>query len=400
MIEPLRVAVVGGSLGGLTAGVLLHELGHDVHVFERSSSALEGRGAGIVVLPMTERYLIERGRALDAADSPEVALTLKHWTYLNRDGEVIVETESNYRFTAWNTLYRAVLDALPSERYLLGHRGSGVRPAPDGATVAVDFANGHVHECDLLIGADGMGSAIRDHVAPGTATTYAGYVAWRGTFAEGDVSTEAADALEDAILYQVLDHSHFLAYFIPGPDDSIERGRRSINFVWYRNAADAHFDELMTDKNGERRPTTMPPGMLADRFVAELHAEGRRQLAPLLCELVLACPDPFIQAIFDMSADRFVSGRAIILGDAATLVRPHIGAGTAKACADAYALRDHLRDGDDLDTALGAWEVAQLELATTASARARAMGEASQVHSTMIPGDPAWQFGLASAGGS
>ena len=56
-----RIAIAGGSIGGLTAGVLLHELGLDVNIFERSSVALESRGAGIVVLPMTERYFTERG---------------------------------------------------------------------------------------------------------------------------------------------------------------------------------------------------------------------------------------------------------------------------------------------------------------------------------------------------
>ncbi|HUF95610.1 MAG TPA: NAD(P)-binding protein, partial [Acidimicrobiia bacterium] len=48
-----RVLVVGGSIGGLTAGLLLRELGCEVDIFERASTALEDRGAGIVVLPIT-----------------------------------------------------------------------------------------------------------------------------------------------------------------------------------------------------------------------------------------------------------------------------------------------------------------------------------------------------------
>lgn len=399
MKRPLRVGVVGGSIGGLTAAVLLHELGHDVHVFERSTAALEGRGAGIVVLPMTERYFTERGRGLGDSDERQVALTLTNWSYVNQAGELIDEAPTNNRFTAWNTLYRALLEELPDERYHLAHQVSGVDERT-GAEVSasVSFSDGSAHECDLVIGADGMGSTVRAVVSPETATTYAGYVAWRGTVPECDLSSETAALLDDAMIYQVLDHSHILAYAIPGPDDSIERGERSVNFVWYRNASEAEFDELMTDRDGVHRPTTMPPGYLQDRFVAELRAEAENVLAPQLRELVELCPDPFIQAIFDMSADRFVSGRTILIGDAATVLRPHVAAGTAKACADAWALRDHLRDDDSLTSALASWEVAQLDLATTAAERSKQMGESVQVHSTMVPGDPSWRFGLFSPG--
>ena len=55
-----RVAVVGGSLGGLTAALVLRDLGCEVDVFERSAAELESRGAGIVVLDATIRYLRER----------------------------------------------------------------------------------------------------------------------------------------------------------------------------------------------------------------------------------------------------------------------------------------------------------------------------------------------------
>jgi 2,6-dihydroxypyridine 3-monooxygenase len=59
-----RVIIVGGSLGGLTAALVLRDAGCDVRVFERSSSALQARGAGIAVLDATLRYLTERGGRL------------------------------------------------------------------------------------------------------------------------------------------------------------------------------------------------------------------------------------------------------------------------------------------------------------------------------------------------
>ncbi len=405
MTRPLRVGVAGGSIGGLTTGVLLHELGHDVHVFERSTHALEGRGAGIVVLPMTERYFVERGGGLGSSseDAREVALTLTNWSYVDRDGELIDASPTYNRFTAWNTLYRALLDALPQDRYHLGHHVDGLsQTAGEESTVRVVFSNGDDHECDLLVGADGMGSTVRSFVSPQSNPEYAGYVAYRGTLLESDLSSQTAELLDDAMVYQVLADSHILAYFIPGPDDSIRRGERAVNFVWYRNVKGVDFDALMTDREGNFRPTTMPPGLLDERFVQELHEAATSWLAPQLRDLVLGCDDPFIQAIFDLASERLVHDRIVLLGDAAAVVRPHVAAGTAKACADAWALRDHLYDhqhnGVGLSSALAAWEQQQLDVANSAAVRSRTMGEAAQVLGTMVPGDPAWRFGLFSPG--
>ncbi|MYE66320.1 MAG: NAD(P)-binding protein [Acidimicrobiaceae bacterium] len=397
-VNGLRVGVVGGSIGGLTAAVLLHEMGCDVQVFERSTEALQGRGAGIVVLPMTERYFTESGTGLRASQDwdRQVALTLTYWSYIDRAGSIIDAAATHNRFTSWNTLYRALLERLPPERYHLGCSATGVSTASDSATV--HFAEGGTDSLDLVVGADGIGSTVRETVAPGTPTTYAGYVAWRGTVLERDLSPSSAAVFVDAMVYQVLDRSHVLVYAIPGPGDSAEAGERALNFVWYRNARGTDYDELMTDRHGVHRPATMPPGLVRERFVQALHADASAQLAPQLAELVQACDQPFIQAIFDMTADRFRRGRAILIGDAAAALRPHVAAGTAKACADGWALRDFLAGADGIDEALAGWEAQQLALARRVAAKSRAMGEAAQTTGTMVPGDPDWRFGLFGPG--
>ena len=394
----LRVGVVGGSIGGLTAAVLLHEMGCDVQVFERSSAALQGRGAGIAVLPMTERYFTEVGTSLGASTGTarQVALSLTYWSYVDRNGTVIDTAATHYRFTSWNTLYRALLERLPPERYHLDCCATGVAQSDESA--AVRFAGGDTHLCDLVVGADGIGSTVRETVAPRTSTTYAGYVAWRGTVLESELSPSTAELFTDAMVYQVLQRSHILAYAIPGPADSVEVGERALNVVWYRNARGTDYDELMTDRHGVHRPATMPPGLVRERFVQALHADASAQLAPQLAELVRACDQPFIQAIFDMTADRFRRGRAILIGDAAAALRPHVAAGTAKACADGWALRDFLAGADGNDEALAGWEAQQLALARRVAAKSRAMGEAAQTTGTMVPGDPDWRFGLFGPG--
>jgi 2,6-dihydroxypyridine 3-monooxygenase len=71
-----RVAVIGGSLGGLIAALQLRDVGCDVQVFERSPVPLEGRGAGIVLHPVTTRSFEEHG-LLDLGRVSSSASTLR-----------------------------------------------------------------------------------------------------------------------------------------------------------------------------------------------------------------------------------------------------------------------------------------------------------------------------------
>jgi 2,6-dihydroxypyridine 3-monooxygenase len=106
-----------------------------------------------------------------------------------------------------------------------------------------------------------------------------------------------------------------------------------------------------------------------------------------------------VQAIYDLESPRMAFGRVCLLGDAAFGLRPHIAAGQAKACADAWALRDALVEAQgDLDAALAAWEPRQLELGRSAVDRSRRMGQRSQFEGAMVAGDPTWKFGLFGPG--
>lgn len=143
----------------------------------------------------------------------------------------------------------------------------------------------------------------------------------------------------------------------------------------------------------------MPPGWIRSEHLNEMRSTANRELAPQLAEIVSSCEEPLIQAVFDVATPQMAFGRVCLIGDAAFTLRPHVAAGQAKACADAWALRDALADADgDVLAALAAWEPGQLDLGRSALERTRAMGQASQVTSTMVPGDPDWKFGLWEAG--
>src|SRR5215211_4541288 len=357
-----RVAVIGGSLGGLITALQLRDVGCDVHVFERSPVPLEGRGAGIVLHPVTTRYFEEHG-LLDLGRVSSSATTLR---YLTDDGAILLEEPIAYRFTSYATLYAALVDFLEGERYHLGRDLVGIDPDADG--VVARFADGGAERTDLLVGTDGIRSTVRGLLFPGLVPRYAGYVGWRGTLARDRLPAASVDQLAGVLTYHLGDRTHVLSYEIPAPG----AGGRSVNWVWYRNVPDGEpLERLLTDRRGAVHDLSLPPGFVAEEHVAELR-EAAGALPPAFCQLIRATPDPFVQVIVDLEVPAMVRGRVCLVGDAAFALRPHIAAGTAKAAADARALADAIAAaGGAVPAALAAWEPPQLALGRATTRRTR-----------------------------
>jgi 2,6-dihydroxypyridine 3-monooxygenase len=394
-VSPMpRVIVMGGSLGGLTTALVLRDTGCDVCVFERSSSALQARGAGIAALDATLRYLVERGGYRPA----DVCSSTGWIRFLNRDGSLLHEERHRYRFSSWNTIYRSLLQLFDADSYLLGHEVVDFSQA--GGTVSVTLADGTQAGADLLVCADGVSSIGRSRLIPQVAPAYAGYVAWRGTVAERNLSPGTRKAYQDAIIYQVLPDSHILVYPIPGQDGSLTEGDRLINMVWYVNvAAGGDLDRLMTGRDGIRRAVSLPPGAATQEAVTSMRQAAEAVLAPPVAEVVTSVPEPFVQAVYDIKVPRMADGRVCLVGDAAFAVRPHAAAATAKAADDGWALGEELQAaGGDVPAALAAWERRQLRVGRQLLARTREIGDSSQFRRTFRPGDPRLIFGLHAPG--
>ena len=388
------VIVMGGSLGGLTAALVLRDAGCDVRVFERSSSALQARGAGIAALDATLRYLVERG-----GYRPGDVCSSTGWIrFLRPDGSVQYEQRHRYRFSSWNTIYRALLPLFDARRYLLGHEV--VAFAQDGNGVSVTLADGSRARGDLLVCADGVSSAARARLLPDVAPSYAGYVAWRGTVPERDLSAATRKAFDDAIIYQVLADSHILVYPIPALDGSLAEGDRLINMVWYVNVtAGADLERLMTGRDGIRRAVSLPPGAATGQAVAAMRRTAAEVFAPPIAEVVTRVAEPFVQAIYDIEVPRMASGRVCLIGDAAFALRPHAAAGTAKAADDGWALAEELTAaGGNVPAALRVWDRRQMQVGRRVLARTRDIGDSSQFSGTFRPGDPRLIFGLHGPG--
>ena len=390
----MRVAIVGGSIGGLTTALVLGELGHDVHVYEHAPAVLKGRGAGIVLQPDTVRWFESKSRA----SVEQVSTSASRLRYIGADGSIVHEEPGRYRFTSWNTIYRPLLDDLGLSRYHLGEHFVGLTQDADG--VDLRFVNGRLERAELAVFADGISSTGRRRLLPDVRPEYAGYLGWRGTVDERCVSPATLALLVDSLAYTVIEHSHVNLYVIPGANGELAPGQRRINYVWYRNLpAGPELDELLTDKRGIPCPVSMGPGQVQDRYVAQLRADARALLPAPIAELVEETVHPFTQTVLDITVPRMAFGRVCLVGDAAFAARPHAAAGTAKAAADAWALADALaRTGGDVPAALRAWEPQQLRVGADLVARVQQMGRRSQVDGDWVPGDPSLRFGLYGPG--
>ena len=389
----MKVTVVGGSIGGLTAACLLRDAGHQVSVYERSSVRLEQRGAGIGFLPATYRYLQTRA----AVDIEKISVKTDHIRYLDDKSKVVYDAKHQYLFSSWNAVYSSTLAHFGSNEYHLD--SEVVDFSQSSESVSISLKNGRSITADLLVGADGIGSFMRERLVPTSKSVYAGYVAWRGMVPESKLSGELIERLGDAITYFVYPGSHILVYPIPDHEDRVTPGNRLINFVWYCNyPSGQEFDLLMTDKNGLLREVSIPPGLVSEHNVEQVKLMALRCLPKVLSDLVVATVEPFVQVIYDVDIDQMAFGRVCLIGDAGIVVRPHAAAGTAKAAADGWALTEALEKHVTLEEALEAWQFSQLTLAKNLLERTRRVGSKSQFLNTWDSSDPEVIFGLNQPG--
>jgi 2-polyprenyl-6-methoxyphenol hydroxylase-like FAD-dependent oxidoreductase len=370
--DGMRVAVAGGSIGGLAAATALQSVGCAVEVYERTPHQMTSRGAGIVVQPSLTALLSQVG----ASSLPTTRCTHRNYLSPNRGRSEL--SLMPQRFTSWEAIYKTLLAAFPAESYHLGAEMAGFNQASNSSSVSVRLADGRTAEADLLVCADGWRSATRRHFLPQASPRYASYIAWRGTLSESEVSADLVSFFDDRFTFSdARSGGHALCYFIPGDDARTEPGQRRLNWVWYVHVPEgSDLDRILTERTGERRAGSVSPGLLDDEVAEEMRRAAARELHPQFAELIAATPEPFVQVILDLAVPRMRFGRVCLVGDAAFIVRPHTAGATAKAADDARALALAAKAWrGNLNDELAHWEANQLSAGRAMAQYGMALGK-------------------------
>jgi 2-polyprenyl-6-methoxyphenol hydroxylase-like FAD-dependent oxidoreductase len=364
-----RATVVGGSLTGLAAGILLQKIGWEVDIFERSPQNLSDRGAGIVMQDETLELL----RLCGAKGDTDVGVTLTYRKYLNANGSVASSDRMPQLMTSWGLLYAWFERSFPAKNYHLGHEFDSVRQG--NSSVTSHFKGGMETEADLLVAADGFRSSIRGLLLPEIQPKYAGYVAWRGVVPEGELSADVLKVFDDNFTFFRMPESHILCYLIPSETGEMGVGQRRLNWVWYWNRTGAELEPLLTDANGLRRTYAIPPGALHPEQESRQREIAERVLPPAFKELLRATKEPFVQAIMDLACPQLVFNRTILMGDAAFVIRPHTAASTSKGIANAFALVGEMTGKQELSESLDHWQRSELNRGQRLMSYGQGLGE-------------------------
>ncbi len=296
---------------------------------------------------------------------PWVQLTERHW-YV-RDGTIplgrlLGATPFPFRTYNWGPLWRELRARVPeSVEFRSGTAVTSVASDPGWGEVRTSDGSSRY---DLVIGADGYRSVVREAVCPDVRPTYAGYLVWRGAYPESRLPDPSL--WEKAVgVYAVFPGGHVVIYRIPDA-----QGGHRVNWVLY-TAPPPGLDIPLT------MPTSLPPGTLSESLHAHLD-HIRAQLPPYWSTLIgLTAPSElFVQPMYDFTATPGTTAHLALTGDAATVARPHTGAGAVKALQDAWTLESALRSSPTLPEALRTYDRSRTTTGRTMVDLGRHLGRA------------------------
>lgn len=349
-------------------GITLKHTGHDVTILERAHDERESHMAGVCLGQDAEDWLTRHDRHSIVFTHRSSRVQL-----LKGDGTLHLWVNGRRDITNWDTLYfrlRSLFDGLKSSHYpsppegadtdgratfesrrevlsvsCTGGLGSGgqavlqIRNCDDGVV--------SVAEADLIIAADGPNSTVRAQYLAGVERKYVGYVAWRGTVPEEELTPSTRYMFRRSItVFQAAGRSHCVVYTIPGEHGSLQPGKRLLNFLWYTNETTESLDKIMRDSvSGHRHHYLVPAGRVREDIwnstIRQAHAAGFPE--PLL-DIITHIQRPFIQVITDFCSPRaaFQDGRVLLLGDGLSLLRPHTAFSGTQAAFHCIMVEDYI----------------------------------------------------------
>jgi 2-polyprenyl-6-methoxyphenol hydroxylase-like FAD-dependent oxidoreductase len=363
-----RAIIIGGSTSGLLVGALLRRRGWHIDVFERSPVELAGRGAGIVCHPELFHALDESGAGTDA-----IGIDVAERIAFDDNGSIIGRLAFPQTVTSWDRLYQLVRKVVPDSQYHLDHALLGVEQDAEG--VRATFTNGRQVEGELLVGADGFRSTVRQQFLPTISPQYAGYTIWRGLADEAALRPDISNIVFERFVFHFPAGTEILGYPIAGAGNDLRVGKRRYNWVWYRNTSEVALKDMLTDDSGGRHPMGIPPALIRGDVVARMRAASEITVSPPLRHVLHRIERPFFTPIYDLLSPQFAFGRIGLIGDAAVVARPHVGYGTTKAAGDALSLARAVGNGGgDLAAALTHYHSDRYDIGERCFYRAQQLG--------------------------
>ncbi len=341
MSKGLRVVVAGCGLGGATAAIFLQRAGFDVKVYEQAPE-LTRIGAGISLGPnvikviaalgLDKRFLetgtVARSRLSRAWDTGEVLNEVSYVKYGEIYGAVMMSMHRG-------DMLKILVDALQPGTVSFGKRVVGLDEVAGGAT-RITFEDGSITEADVVIGADGVNSMVREILLGVEPPIYTGFVAYRAIYSVkhlGDFrpladhtkwwTTDSFPAAEDR---------HFISYYLTNDRDEL------------------YFVTGSPDANWDPTRSNVPVDI-------EEILECYEGFHPEVQKIIGSCPAATKWPLLERKPMPLWSrGNVVLLGDACHPMKPHMGQGAGMAIEDAAVLSRCLEAASSVSDALRTYE--------------------------------------------
>lgn len=376
MLSQLKIGIVGGSLAGCSAAILLARAGHDISVFERSTGRMQGRGGGIGTPRGTFSELLEQN--IIDRDFPHT--NAKSMPFIGRRsaddvfGHTAMELPIDLACFHWGTLWDNLRKRVPDESY---HNGTQVIAASQvGNGVTLELGDGSNRRFDIVLFADGYRSLGRRILFPDSELSYRGFALWRGLLPETAMKDfRRLDQSMPRLSYADLP-GHLVIYSVPGFDGTVAEGGRICNWAAYIPISPNDLPAFLTDGNGKKHEGSLPPGAMRAEEEERLKSLMENNLPPYYAGILRASRHTYVQAIYTMDLPAYALGCIGLIGDAGILTQPFTGSGIFKGFENAKDLVTALQDHDTAEGALSAWSETQTERGKGILALGRQMEDA------------------------
>ena len=322
----MEIAIIGGGITGLTTALALNKLGFSCKVYEQAPQ-LNEIGAGIWMQPNAMKVLnwLGIGDEIRQAGTQleNVAITNQNLVPLRKPNNQFVTDNKGNKITS---IHRAKLQdvlyqSLPSETVFLGHDYQGHSIEND--KVIINF-KGKKIQADILLGADGIHSKVRNQLVPNSKIRYSGQTCWRG--------------ISDINLPKNLSACGYEAW------------GHQIRFGFANVAKNkVYWFAVVKAPQRQNGPANLKQHLL-DTF---------NDFDKTVAEIIKNTPEEKVlhNDIIDLKRiDQWSQGRVCLLGDAAHATTPNMGQGAGQGVEDAYYFSNILSHHSDYEKAFEAFE--------------------------------------------